>query len=353
MSRGRSLTISGCSKRKRGRGAVLACLLLGACTIEVGPPPEADPPLVPQTAKAPPPPAQPSEPQAWARGLDLDDVPVAADRGQMAEGLVAGDAQTNYSGQRLTFESAFNPEKPPTEAELALQRARERAAAAGRPAPPQVAAVPLTEVESQALPSPDTAAQAPAPRRESRLPPPPKFMPPAAPEEAEVTKVAAAPAAAEARKATATTPEQWAQRGSRLPPPPTFPPRQPAEAAQAAAATPADAPAAPPLEAAVPEAQADPVAGSVDEAWDAPSGTILVQISAVPDGGKVSEEWERLRARYPQVLKPLRLVVEQASLGERGIFYRVQAGAFSTEEGAAEACEKLIGQGQACFVVVR
>src|SRR3546814_1046736 len=54
--------------------------------LEVGPPPQSDPPLVPESAKAPPSPAQPSEPQAWSRDLDLDSAPVGADREQMVEG---------------------------------------------------------------------------------------------------------------------------------------------------------------------------------------------------------------------------------------------------------------------------
>jgi hypothetical protein len=67
----------------------------------------------------------------------------------------------------------------------------------------------------------------------------------------------------------------------------------------------------------------------------------------------VVNEWQRLQARYPQVLKPLRLVVDEAKLGERGVFYRVQAGAFGSEDGATAACDALISEGQACFVVVR
>jgi len=362
MGRGNSLTISACSGRKlslragarRARGglAALACLLLGACTIEVGPPPESDPPLVPEAAKAPPPPPQPTEPQPWSRDIDFDSAPAATNRGELAEGLVAGDVQARYSGQRLTFESAFNPEKPPSEAELLRQRARQRAAAAGMPAPPQVTAAPVTEVEAQSLPDPGGTADAPPPRRESRLPPPPKFPPPSA--EPPTTHVAeAAPEAAEPAGQAATEPaepEPWAARQSRLPAPPKFPPPAASEPAQAPVATPA------PAETAAAEAapaEETVAAAFAAEAWDPPAGTILVQVSAVPDGGTVTQEWERLRDRYPQVLRPLRLVVEQAKLGERGVFYRVQAGAFGTQEGAAAACDSLISQGQACFVVVR
>lgn len=340
MERGNSLTISVGSGKPRGLRAgagrtagalaALACLLLAACAIEVGPPPQSDPPLVPESAKAPPPPAQPSEPQAWSRDLDLDSAPVGADREQMVEGLVAADTEARYSEQRLTFESALNPEKPPSEAERTLQRAQARAAAAGLPPPPQVTAAPVTEVEAAPLP-------------------------PAGETAAADTGADTADAAEE--PAEPATPESWAQRNSRLPPPPKLPPMIPTSAQvaavpQEAEATAAQAGAAQDGAAQDGAAQAG-AAAFATATWDAPPGTILVQVSAVPDGAKVAEEWERLQTRYPQVLKPLRLVVDEAKLGERGVFYRVQAGAFGSREGAGAACDVLIGQGQACFVVVR
>jgi hypothetical protein len=110
---------------------------------------------------------------------------------------------------------------------------------------------------------------------------------------------------------------------------------------------------APPAEGPAPGEAAEAAATFAAQAWDAPAGTILVQVSAVQKEENVVEEWQRLQARYPQVLKPLRLVVEEAKLGDRGVFYRVQAGAFGTEEGATAACGSLIDAGQACFVVVR
>jgi hypothetical protein len=311
----------------------LATLALAACTVEVGPPPESDPPLVPEAATLPPPP-QPTGPQAWSRGLDFDSAPAAADRDELARGLVPANEPTRYSGQRLTYESAFNPEKPPSEAELARQRAQERAAKAGLPAPPQVTAAPVTEVEAQALPPADAADEAQAPRRESRLPPPPTFPP--APEQWQETAAVPQPAAAEAEEQPAAAaepaaPEPWSARNSRLPAPPTFPP----------------------VKAPEPEPAAGEKVTVAMEAWDAPKGAILVQVSAVNDGDEVAQEWERLKARHPEVLEPLRLVVEQAQLDGRGVFYRVQAGAFSSREGAAAACDSLISRGQACFVVVR
>lgn len=310
-------------------GALAALLALSACAVEMGPPPESDPPLVPQKAKTLPPPPQPSEPQAWSRDLDLDDGPTRIDAEEVSEGLVAQDSGISYSGERLTYESAFDPERPPTEAELTLQRARERAAAAGRPAPPAVTPAPVAQVSEQSLPPISETAAAATPRRESRLPPPPKFPPLKAKGET-AKREAAEDATTEA--AESPPPQQAALPASEAP---IGEPPEPAMAAEGGKAPPPS-----------------PVPFAA-EAWDAPAGTILVQVSAVQSDDKVVGEWQRLRARYPQVLEPLRLVVEEAKLGDRGVFYRVQAGAFSSREGATAACDKLIGAGQSCFVVVR
>lgn len=399
MGQADSLTISARTRVLRAaRGvAVLAALALAGCTIEVGPPPESDPPLVPEAAKAPPPPPQPTEPQAWSRDLDLDSDPTAIDRRQLAEGLVASDAQGRYSEQRLTFQSAFEEEEKISEAERLRQKARERAEAAGLPPPPQVSAAPVAEVSAQSL---DQPGEATAPQRQSRLPPPPKFPPPpaetataGAPSDADETEMAAADpamAAGTAAPETAGAPPQqpWEQRQSRLPPPPKLPslPQEKQEnMAPETSAEPSEGPApdaaagstqiastqgggsAQPEAPATSEAAAEtPVMASAASAepaqaaasfaaaaWDAPSGTILVQVSAVPDAAKVAAEWQRLQARFPEVLQPLRLVVEQATLGERTAFYRVQAGGFGSQEGAAAACDRLISAGQSCFVMVR
>lgn len=371
---------------------VLASLVLAGCTIEVGPPPESDPPLVPQKAKAPPPPPQPTEPQPWSRDLNLDSGPTRIDEDELAEGLVASDSEAVYSGERLTFESAYNDEEPKTEAERARERARARAEAAGRPAPPEVAAAPVDQVSAQELPPVGEAAApepgetaAPAKRdwRESRLPPPPKF-PPLQQEAAETappeeTMAASEAAAAPETVAAAPEPETILPETALGPAEPTaaepgtgeLPAVEEAAPEQTApeqtapeqtapeqtvveqAAAEQVAAVAPPAEGAPPGEAAEAAATFAAEAWDAPAGTILVQVSAVQKEESVVEEWQRLQARYPQVLKPLRLVVEEAKLGNRGVFYRVQAGAFGTEEGATAACGSLIDAGQACFVVVR
>jgi len=346
-------TLGAASRAALGAAGVLVILVplsLGGCTIEVGPPPESDPALVPQSAKAPTAPSQPTEPQAWSRDLDFTTGSGAIDHKELEEGLVASNSGVAYSGQRLTYESAFASERPPTEAELALKRAKERAAAAGTIPPPRAVAAPVEEVNQQSLPpvgEPQPVAV------EAKLPEPPEV--PSAPADAsDQVEVAAAPqpplpveneippveeSSAAALEAT-TTPTEPSE--AQLTPPEKMAALPPSEDGPL---KPAEAPASVPGDSST--------AAFLAEAWDAPAGTILVQVSAVQEEAKVIDEWQRLQGHYPQVLKPLRLVIDEAKVGDRGVFYRIQAGAFVTEEGAVAACDNLISQGQSCFVLVR
>lgn len=51
--------------------------------------------------------------------------------------------------------------------------------------------------------------------------------------------------------------------------------------------------------------------------------------------------WMTMRAMLPDVLGPLEPRVEEADLGERGLYLRLKAGPFATPEAAAETCARL------------
>lgn len=315
-----------------GLAAALGLAAVSACTIEMGPPPESDPPLVAEKERPAPPPAQPEEPQAWSKDLDLDGGELSVRRGELAEGLIADDESRTYSAERLTFESAASGERPPTEAELIRERARKRLleAQSGQQvaealAPPEVVAAPVESVRAEALPEPDATAveaQAPSPAASDEVLP------------AEQQNDAPDPG-------EGTTAKEDSEPGPVVTPT-SAPPEQP----QFASAEPL---------AKLPEAgpPSEELADLLLESWDAPDGTILVQVSAIQNKEKIADEWERLKAGYPGVLGPLRLVVEEAKLGDRGVFFRVQAGGFDSQGHAEAACAALTDQGQSCFVLKR
>lgn len=334
---------------------------LAACTIEMGPPPESDPPLVAESQRPPPPPPQPTEPQAWSKDLDFDaGGELSVSRQQMAEGLVAADEGRAYSGERLTFESAESSERPPSEAELIRERARQRlleaqSVSAGSPAaatpviaPPEVVAAPVEPVSAEALPE---QAQSGGGNDENTEEPLSTAAGPTGSEGqvAEAPAPAGVPDAPVNEKLEAAVADDTGQAEVAVP----AASETPQEAAQPPAANLAPAEKLT-GEGSVPEAQeAQQVAALSLEPWDAPDGTILVQVSAIQDRQQIAAEWERLKRGYPGVFAPLRLVVEEAKLGDRGVFFRVQAGGFSSENQAEEACSTLTDQGQSCFVLER
>jgi len=153
-----------------------------------------------------------------------------------------------------------------------------------------------------------------------------------------------------------------------LPPPeaplplprPAPPAPQPAPAAPTPAETPAVAtpptqplpaeaasgrllPPRPPSEAAGPTAPATPSPPRAE-------GTVQVQLAAVGAEAAVQPEWNRLRARMPDLLANHTLI---ASRGERDgqPFWRVRTGGFADVAAARAFCEQVRARGFTCFVV--
>jgi len=130
---------------------------------------------------------------------------------------------------------------------------------------------------------------------------------------------------------------------SEAPTPGTAEPAAPeaaAEPAEEAPQAPAEEPAAEPT----PEGPAAPTAAE---------GGFLVQLASVGDEAAVEREWGRMQNRHPQLLGSLSLTVERADLGDRGIFYRIQAGPLTSREAADGLCAQLKAQQQDCLVRAR
>ncbi|MGK2741950.1 SPOR domain-containing protein [Tepidicaulis sp. LMO-SS28] len=113
--------------------------------------------------------------------------------------------------------------------------------------------------------------------------------------------------------------------------------------------------AAPEPEPAAPEPAPEPepaqsAAAPADGVGTAQSGQYLVQLLSVRSEEAARGEWARLQGRYEELLGPHTINIQQADLGERGIYYRVRTGAFDTKGGADSFCGKLKAAGQDCLV---
>ncbi len=75
-------------------------------------------------------------------------------------------------------------------------------------------------------------------------------------------------------------------------------------------------------------------------------GSIRVQISAMSSPESCKEYYQKLGQKYPSIFNKTKYYIEEADLGKRGIFYRLQIGDFFNQVDAEEFCENFIAQSQ-------
>jgi cell division septation protein DedD len=135
-------------------------------------------------------------------------------------------------------------------------------------------------------------------------------------------------------------------------PPPPAPPRPAPAPTKQAAPAPAPAP-APQQQAAAPRAAAPaPQPQPAPSAAPAAGGArYRIQLAALRTSEDATREWEKMRRAHMDVLGPLTLSVVRADLGDRGTFYRIQAGPVSDESAARDLCRRLAEKKLGCIVV--
>jgi chemotaxis protein histidine kinase CheA len=93
-----------------------------------------------------------------------------------------------------------------------------------------------------------------------------------------------------------------------------------------------------------------PDATPASGAKTAPSG-VRIQLISMPSEEAAWGAWKQLSGKYSSHLSGLTPVLEQADLGTKGTFYRVQAGPFTTVAAAQERCTAMKQDGLDCLVV--
>lgn len=120
------------------------------------------------------------------------------------------------------------------------------------------------------------------------------------------------------------------------------------DASDSAPATPQAAAAPAPATTAAVAAPARPEAAAVAPQTD-PAGTHRVQVVAVQSQAQAESEWQRISRLYPDLLGGSELFIQQIDLGDRGIWYRVQAGTFARSD-ANQVCATIQARGGDCIV---
>jgi SPOR domain len=149
-----------------------------------------------------------------------------------------------------------------------------------------------------------------------------------------------------------------------LPPPeapqprPAAPPPAPAQA-QAALPAPLPAPGPPPRPAPAPKpamlspaqvaALAKPATPNAGQA--AAGGATRIQLASLRTPEEARAEWARLKHAQGDLLGKLTAVAVRADLGERGVYYRVEAGPVGDKAAALRLCKALKDRGLECSLV--
>lgn len=123
--------------------------------------------------------------------------------------------------------------------------------------------------------------------------------------------------------------------------------------APAAKPEPAVAAATPPQdEAAATAAKTEPAAGTAT-ATTAATGDYFVQLGSLSSPDNAKQSWKTLQGLFPQQLEGLEMRVQEADLGAKGKFYRVQGGPVA-ETRAKAICEAVAAKRPGgCLVVHR
>lgn len=94
-------------------------------------------------------------------------------------------------------------------------------------------------------------------------------------------------------------------------------------------------------------AKTEPAAGNAKE------GTHYVQLVSIKDRKLADAEWKKLQKQFPSQLSSLSMRVQEADLGAKGKFYRIQGGSVS-QSRAKDICSAISSQrAGGCLVVAR
>ena len=103
-------------------------------------------------------------------------------------------------------------------------------------------------------------------------------------------------------------------------------------------------------------AQPSPTVTTAPAATNMPTPTIpgpgyRLQLGAVRSEEAAKQEWQRLQRAQPDILGKLTLTAARVDLGEKGIFYRIQAGPIADGADAAQSCAALKSRNVGCILV--
>ncbi|WP_336080817.1 SPOR domain-containing protein [Thalassospira sp. CH_XMU1448-2] len=76
-----------------------------------------------------------------------------------------------------------------------------------------------------------------------------------------------------------------------------------------------------------------------------------IQLASVRDESGASAEWKRLSSKNNDLLGSLQMFVQRTDLGDKGVFYRLQAGPLADAAAAEKLCSDLKQRNVGCLIV--
>jgi hypothetical protein len=207
-------------------------------------------------------------------------------------------------------------------------------------APPPENPLPRPKVKAPkepALPSPKLKAPSAPPTALNPPPPPPPSI-----TEKRIIPSPPAPLDKKAKAPVVTT------KDDPTPPAPVTSPVK-AKPAPKVIKMPVPAPAIPVVK--KPEPAPKPAPQTASAPPQAPTGAYLIQIASLRSAESARRAWDQSVKRNTQLLDGLRLFVKEKTIKGRGVFYRVQAGPFSSRASAQAKCAELKKSKVPCLVI--
>lgn len=99
-----------------------------------------------------------------------------------------------------------------------------------------------------------------------------------------------------------------------------------------------------------PQTPSGRVATQVGQA-PAVAGGVMIQLGALRSNADAKETWAKLRAKFPDALKGVTMVIQEADLGSKGVFYRLRGSGIASEQAAHAICAELAKANQGCLFV--
>jgi hypothetical protein len=231
-----------------------------------------------------------------------------------------GGADNPYKGLKI-YEQPAPPNDDDTGAAAVSKTANNTAPppAVATTTPP--AAAPAPNAMASAAPAPKAAAPAPILRTEAATPPPAKVA-----EATPAPKVVTPPPAA-ATPSVATAPPR-----SLLP----------------QTAAPIAKPAPVPIKV-VEVPKPAPVKEAPAASAPASGGTYVLQIGSFKSEAEADTAWKSFQGKHASLTGGYSSNVLKVDLGEKGTWYRLRIGSFSSKDGAVSACAKLTADGASCI----